>query len=83
MRQIKLGADRIYFGEDAVKALAELPAVRKRAYIVMSGTIQEELGQLKVVTDVLESGDWLRWRIRYGCRKGHVGLLRESPIQVS
>ena len=55
MRQIKLGADRIYFGEDAVKALAELPAVRKRAYIVMSGTIQEELGQLKVVTDVLES----------------------------
>ena len=41
MRQIKLGADKIYFGEDAVKALAELPAVRKRAYIVMSGTIQE------------------------------------------
>ena len=55
MRQIKLGADKMYFGEGAVNALADLPAEQKRAYIVMSGTIQEELGQLKVVTDVLES----------------------------
>ena len=36
------------------KALAELTGERKRAYIVMSGTIQQELGQLKMVTDVLE-----------------------------
>lgn len=55
MRQIKLGADKLFFGENAIKALTELPAKRKRAYIVMSGTIQEELGQFKVVTDVLES----------------------------
>lgn len=55
MRQIKLGAEKMYFGEGAIQGLAELPAERKRAYIVMSGTIQEELGQLKVVTDILES----------------------------
>ena len=55
MRQIKLGADKMYYGEGAVNALADLPAEQKRAYIVMSGTIQEDLGQLKVVTDVLES----------------------------
>ena len=45
----------------AVNSLAELPAERKRAYIVMSGKIQEELGQLKVVTDVLEGAGWT-WR---------------------
>lgn len=61
MKTYKLGADKIYFGEDAVFALAELPAERRRAYIVMSGTIQKELGQLKVVTDVLESAGWT-WR---------------------
>lgn len=55
MRQIKLGAERICFGEGAVAALAELPTERKRAYIVMSGTIQKDLGQLDMVTDVLES----------------------------
>ena len=55
MRQIKLAAGKMYFGEGAIQGLAELPAERKRAYIVMSGTIQEELGQLKVVTDILES----------------------------
>ncbi len=61
MRQIKLGSDKMYFGEGAVQALADLPAERKRAYIVMSGTIQEELGQLKVVTDVLESAGFV-WK---------------------
>lgn len=61
MRQIKLGADKIYFGEGAVGALAKLSANEKRAYIVMSGTIQEELGQLKVVTDVLESAGF-EWK---------------------
>ncbi|QOY60367.1 iron-containing alcohol dehydrogenase [Thermophilibacter immobilis] len=61
MKTYKLGADKIYFGEDAVFALAELPAELRRAYIVMSGTIQKELGQLKVITDVLESSGWT-WR---------------------
>lgn len=61
MNTFKLGADKIYFGEDAVQALADLPAERKRAYIVMSGTIQQELGQLKVVTDILEAAGWT-WR---------------------
>lgn len=61
MNTFKLGADKIYFGEDAVKALADLSAERKRAYIVMSGTIQQELGQFKVVTDILEEAGWT-WR---------------------
>ena len=54
MYGIKLGCGHMYCGQDAVKALAELTGERKRAYIVMSGTIQQELGQLKMVTDVLE-----------------------------
>lgn len=61
MKTFKLGADKVFFGEGAVNALADLPAERKRAYIVMSGTIQQELGQLKTVTDVLESAGWT-WR---------------------
>jgi len=55
MRQIKLGAEKMFFGEGAVAALADLPAQRKRAYIVMSGTIQKDLGQLDAVTGALES----------------------------
>lgn len=61
MKTFKLGADKVFFGEGAVNALADLPAKSKRAYIVMSGTIQQELGQLKTVTDVLESAGWA-WR---------------------
>lgn len=54
MRNVKLGCNKIVYGEDAVQALADLPADRKRAYIVMSGTINKDLGQLKMVTDILE-----------------------------
>ncbi|MEG2120314.1 MAG: iron-containing alcohol dehydrogenase, partial [Pseudoflavonifractor sp.] len=54
MYAIKLGCDHMYCGANAVEMLGQLPAERKRAYIVMSGTILEELGQLKIVTDVLE-----------------------------
>jgi alcohol dehydrogenase class IV len=51
----------LYCGLNAVQSLKDLPATRKRAYIVMSGTIQEELGQLKIVTDVLESAGFV-WK---------------------
>ncbi len=61
MKSYKLGPEKIVCGEDALQALAELPASRRRAYIVMSGTIQEELGQLEMVTDVLESAGFT-WR---------------------
>jgi len=61
MYSIKLGCEHMYCGENAVQYLKDLPATRKRAYIVMSGTIQEELGQLKVVTDVLESAGFV-WK---------------------
>lgn len=61
MRAIKLGCKHIYCGENAVQCLKDLPATRKRAYIVMSGTILEELGQLKIVTDVLE-GAGFSWK---------------------
>lgn len=55
MHSIKLGCEHIYCGENAVQCLKDLPASRKRAYIVMSGAILAEMGQLKIVTDVLES----------------------------
>jgi len=61
MFSIKLGCEHMYCGENAVQSLKDLPAARKRAYIVMSGTIQEELGQLKIVTDVLESAGFV-WK---------------------
>lgn len=61
MRMYKLGADKIYAGEGAIEALTELPSVRKRAYIVMSGTVQVDLGQLDMIGKVLESAGWI-WR---------------------
>lgn len=61
MRQIKLGAEKMFFGEGAIAALADLPARRKRAYIVMSGPIQKDLGQLGMVTEALESAGFT-WR---------------------
>ncbi|MFV0411829.1 MAG: iron-containing alcohol dehydrogenase, partial [Oscillospiraceae bacterium] len=54
MITVKLGCERMYYGEGAVQGLKDLPAERKKAFIVMSGTIQQELGQLKIVTDLLE-----------------------------
>lgn len=61
MDSIKLGCDHIYCGRDAIQCLKELPSERKRAYIVMSGTIQKELGQLKLVTDILEKAGFV-WK---------------------
>lgn len=61
MHTIKLGCEHIFCGENAVQCLRDLPSVRKRAYIVMSGTIMEEMGQLKTVTAVLESAGF-SWR---------------------
>lgn len=61
MYSIKLGCEHMYCGENAIQCLKDLPATRKRAYIVMSGDIQKELGQLKIVTDVLESAGFV-WK---------------------
>lgn len=61
MYAIKLGCGHMYCGQGSVAKLAELPAESKRAYIVMSGTIQEELGQLKTITDVLEGAGFV-WK---------------------
>jgi alcohol dehydrogenase class IV len=61
MHSIKLGCEHMYCGENAIQCLKALPATRKRAYIVMSGSIQEELGQLKIVTDILESAGFV-WK---------------------
>ena len=62
MYSIKLGCGQMYCGRGAVEKLEELPAERKRAYIVMSGILQQELGQLKVVTDVLEKAGFT-WKV--------------------
>lgn len=61
MRMIKLGCERMYYGEGAIKGLKNLSGDRKRAYIVMSGTILEETGALKIVTDVLEEAGF-KWK---------------------
>lgn len=55
MVTMKLGAEQIVYGEGAVQGLRELKGNTKKAYIVMSGHVQEELGQLKLVTDELEA----------------------------
>lgn len=62
MYNIKLGCEKMICGINAVEALADLPSERKKAYIVMSGTIQQELGQLKRVTDILEKAGF-QWRV--------------------
>lgn len=59
---IKLGCEGIYYGENAVQALKNLSGERKKAFIVMSGTILEETGALKIVTDVLEEIGF-EWKI--------------------
>lgn len=59
MYAIKLGCGHMYCGKDAIQSLADLPGTTKRAYIVMSGTVQKELGQLKMVTDVLEGAGFV------------------------
>ncbi len=48
----------MYYGENAVEGLKQLTGSRKKAFIVMSGTILEEVGALKVVTDILEAADF-------------------------
>lgn len=61
MSQIKLGSEKLFFGTDAVKDIRELPGLKKKALIVMSGSILEELGLLKVVTDELDEAgfEWM------------------------
>jgi len=43
----------MYYGEGAIKALENLDGARKKAFIIMSGTLLEEIGMLKHVTDIL------------------------------
>jgi alcohol dehydrogenase class IV len=57
---VKLGCNNIHYGENATSALEELPSEKKRAMIVMTGTVMEDLGLLKPVTDALEKGGF-KW----------------------
>jgi alcohol dehydrogenase class IV len=63
MYSIKLGCEKMYYGENAVKGLANLEGTRKKAFIVMSGDILEKLGSLKLVTTVLEEAgfEWMTY----------------------
>lgn len=61
MYSIKFGCERMFCGENAVMGLKNLPAERKKAYIVMSGTILQDIGSLKIVTDVLEEAGF-KWK---------------------
>lgn len=53
MYSIKLGCDKMYWGEDAVKALKTLEGSRKKAFIVMSGDVLIQTGAYKKAADVL------------------------------
>nr|WP_238905009.1 iron-containing alcohol dehydrogenase [Clostridium sp. YIM B02506] len=59
---IKFGCEKMFCGENAIKGLRNLESQRKKAYIVMSGTILKDIGYLKIVTDVLEEADF-KWKI--------------------
>jgi len=61
MYSIKLGCDKIFYGKDSIKMLHDLPGKDKKAFIVMSGTILEEIGSLKIVTEVLEHAGF-KWK---------------------
>jgi alcohol dehydrogenase class IV len=63
MYSIKLGCEKMYYGENAVNGLANLEGTRKKAFIVMSGDILEKLGSLKLVTTVLEEAgfEWMTY----------------------
>lgn len=65
MYSIKLGADLIHFGEGALSVLESLPGARKRAFIVQSGKIMEELGFLEKITRPLEAGGY-QWETYTG-----------------
>lgn len=58
MRLIKLGSEHIFFGKDAVKMVSQMRGDRKKAFIVMSGTILDEVGLLKKLTDALEDNEF-------------------------
>lgn len=53
MYSIKLGCDKMYWGEDAVKALKTLEGSRKKAFIVMSGDVLIQTGAYKKAADAL------------------------------
>lgn len=61
MYSIKFGCERMFCGENAINGLKNLTAQRKKAYIVMSGTILQDIGYLKIVTDVLEEAGF-KWK---------------------
>ena len=56
---LKLCGDLIHFGENAVEALKKLSGPRNRAFIVMSGTVLQDLGYLHIVTDALEEAGFI------------------------
>jgi len=52
----------MFYGEGAVAGLKELQGPDKKAFIVMSGTILEETGALKLVTDTLKEAGF-SWEV--------------------
>lgn len=54
MSLYKLGSDRIFFGDGAISELSTLSGERKRAFIVMSGSILTDLGLTDKIIQVLE-----------------------------
>lgn len=62
MRKIKLGSDEIFFGENSIDAIRNLPSKNKKVAIVMSGDTLEKVGLLDRLTENLEMAD-IEWRV--------------------
>jgi len=62
MVSIKLGCSRMHYGKDSIKRLAELKGLKKKAFIVMNGTLLKDQGMLDIVTENLEEAG-IEWRI--------------------
>lgn len=61
MVSIKLGCSRMHYGKDSITRLAELKGLKKRAFIVMNGTLLKDLGMLDIVTENLKEAG-IEWR---------------------
>jgi alcohol dehydrogenase class IV len=61
MVSIKLGCSRMHYGKDSISKLQELKGLRRRAFIVMNGTLLKDLGMLDIVTGNLEKAG-IEWR---------------------
>lgn len=62
MVSIKLGCGKMHYGKDSIQQLTELKGIKKRAFIVMNGTLLKDIGLLDLVTTNLEEAG-IAWTV--------------------